>query len=180
MERAVRIGPPRSARLPQRVVAPQPCSLIPWFMQSPCSVKHEMSRNQFLGHILNLVLPVRVGLHPRLAMPRKKTGGTSAEGSSSSTSSEHASVPDRGVSADKMRELTRRHDKLCHSLHSSEPAVVREDLVPERPDYLVMYHNLLSPSECRSIIDIIDAVGLNEASKADTNPRKGEGTFDCQ
>ena len=117
---------------------------------------------------------------PLLAMPRKKTGGTSAEGSSSSTSSEHASVPDRGVSADKMRELTRRHDKLCHSLHSSEPAVVREDLVPERPDYLVMYHNLLSPSECRSIIDIIDAVGLNEASKADTNPRKGEGAFDCQ
>jgi hypothetical protein len=41
---------------------------------------------------------------------------SAATDASGGSSSEHASVPDRGVSTEKARELTRRHDKLCHTL----------------------------------------------------------------
>lgn len=45
------------------------------------------------------------------------------------------------------------------------------DLAPERPELIVQVPDFLSVDECRKFIEIIDRVGLNEASAKDKHPR---------
>jgi hypothetical protein len=103
------------------------------------------------------------------ATPKLSTG--------TSGTTEHSSNPDRGVTASQEAELHRLHDKLCFRLEVETPTVDKVDVVPERPDFLMVYRAVFSPDECAAIIDIIDSVGLNAASKSDLNPRKGEGMY---
>ena len=53
-----------------------------------------------------------------------------------------------------------------------------DDLVEGSPGLICVVKGFLSPSECSQLIKAMDVVGLNPASKADLNPRKGEAFLD--
>eukprot|EP00045_Choanoeca_perplexa_P009254 m.88272 g.88272 ORF g.88272 m.88272 type:complete len:142 (-) comp14820_c0_seq2:1901-2326(-) len=101
-------------------------------------------------------------------MPRKKAAAPASK------LKEHDSVPDRDASQAQTDAFHRHHAKLKLPpvVYGRELEVI--DLVPEQPGLIVLIQNFLSVRECADIIQIIDSVGLNEASPKDTHPRKGE------
>lgn len=89
---------------------------------------------------------------------------------------EHKSNPDR-VLEEKIAAFQAYHRKLKLPPQPWRQ-LTSEDVVPDRPGFLVVVPELLTLSECASMIAAIDTVGLNQASKSDLNPRKGEAYLD--
>eukprot|EP01060_Flectonema_neradi_P011803 TRINITY_DN1878_c13_g1_i1.p1 TRINITY_DN1878_c13_g1~~TRINITY_DN1878_c13_g1_i1.p1 ORF type:complete len:243 (+),score=38.69 TRINITY_DN1878_c13_g1_i1:53-781(+) len=53
-----------------------------------------------------------------------------------------------------------------------------EDVVAESPGLICVVRGFLTPAECSQLIKAAESAGLNPASKADLNPRKGEALLD--
>ena len=60
------------------------------------------------------------------------------------------------------------------------PNIVREDLSPSQPEFIVALRGFLAPYECRALCDFIDRAPLANSSAADRQPRKGEAYLDRQ
>ena len=60
------------------------------------------------------------------------------------------------------------------------PNIVREDLQPAQPEFIVALRGFLAPHECRTLCDFIDRAPLANSSAADRQPRKGEAYLDRQ
>ena len=60
------------------------------------------------------------------------------------------------------------------------PNIVRQDLNPSQPEFIVALRNFLAPHECRTLSDFIDRAPLANSSAADRQPKKGEAYLDRQ
>ena len=60
------------------------------------------------------------------------------------------------------------------------PNIVRQDLHPAQPEFIVALRNFLAPHECRALCDFIDRAPLANSSAADRQPKKGEAYLDRQ
>ena len=60
------------------------------------------------------------------------------------------------------------------------PNIVRQDLHPAQPEFIVALRGFLAPHECRTLCDFIDRAPLANSSAADRQPKKGEAYLDRQ